>query len=321
MVYGGPGSLKSALVADAAVCIAAGRPWLETLPVDEAVQGVSFATRQAPVFWLDFDNGIRRTDERFAAFARVRHLSAEAPFYYVSMPSPWLNASQRAAVEALADLLLHYQAQFVVIDNLGLITGDVDENSANMAHVMGDLRWLCEETQSAVVLIHHQRKTNGSNARLGETLRGHSSIEAALDLALLVERKPGTESVAVIPTKVRGYHATHLFGAQFTYTHVAGTYDLATARFFAEQVETAKEKERRLIRFTVTSELRALQGRCNAVTQKRLVEAVRDALSVTQAGALPGVNKVRGILHAMERTGEITVVEGERGMKQYRLPG
>jgi len=54
-----------------------------------------------------------------------------------------------------------------------------------MATVMGHFRYLAEQAKVAVILIHHQRKSNGSNARLGERLRGHSSIEAALDLASL----------------------------------------------------------------------------------------------------------------------------------------
>ena len=56
-----------------------------------------------------------------------------------------------------------------------------------MASVMGRLRWLVEECNCALILIHHQRKSasNGdaNGVPQGRNTAGHSSIEAALDLA------------------------------------------------------------------------------------------------------------------------------------------
>lgn len=320
IVYGGPGSLKSALLADAAVCVAAGLKWLEALPVDEVEHGTTFGTLQAPVLWIDFDNGVRRTDERFSAFAKARDLDEKTPLHYVSMAMPWLDASNRPFVEQLSEVIRFLGAKLVIIDNLGLITGNVEENSAQMSTVMGNLRWLCEETESAIILIHHQRKGSGSDkARLGEMLRGHSSIEAALDLALMVERPANTDSVAVVPTKVRGFNSTNLFGAQFTYRHKGDSYDLDTARFFSEKIESKQEKERRLIERTVISELRALLSEHEIVNQSQIVTAVRDNLSLGAGDKVPGVNKVRGVINEMVRSGQIIAIAGERKTKCYFL--
>src|SRR5687767_975508 len=82
IVYGGPGSLKSMLLADLMVAIVAGERWLEPLPASDREPGVTFRTLQAPALWIDFDNGIRRTDERIEAFARARQLAPDAPLYY-----------------------------------------------------------------------------------------------------------------------------------------------------------------------------------------------------------------------------------------------
>ena len=65
IIYGAPGSLKSFLAADMAVSIAAGLPWLPEAPWQPGA--VAIPTRQAPVMWLDFDNGRNRTDDRFEA--------------------------------------------------------------------------------------------------------------------------------------------------------------------------------------------------------------------------------------------------------------
>lgn len=317
IVYGGPGSLKSMLLADLAVTIVAGAKWLEPLPTSTSEPGVTFATSQAAVLWVDFDNGIRRTDERIEAFARSRQLALDAPLHYVSMPQPWLDASKSTMVAELAELITTLSAKLIIIDNLGLITGDTEENSGEMAQVMGNLRWLCEETTSAVIVVHHQRKSGGANdkgIRKGEMLRGHSSIEAALDLALLVERKEGEDAVAVVPTKVRGFKEYNIFGAHFTYDHHPGTKDLALGRFYSLAVTSKEEREVEAIQETIKSILRGGRN----IAQRDLVNMARDTLAAIPGGSAPGVNKVRGILKKMVEE-KMLLVEGEHAHQRYRL--
>lgn len=312
IVYGGPGSLKSMLLADLAVCIASGSKWLDLLPSDQVQPGRVFSVTQVPVLWIDFDNGKRRTDERFDAFGKARNLPVSTPIHYVAMPTPWLDASFRPMIEELGKLVRFNGIKLIVIDNLGLVTGDTEENSAAMAQVMGNLRWLCEDTESAVIVVHHQRKSNGSGdhgIRKGETLRGHSSIEAAVDLALLIERKENEDSVAVIPTKVRGYKSIDILGAFFTYTHVEGTKDLATARFFSIATETEAEKELRGIKDAIRA---AIKESKKPMIQKGIVDATRDKIAA-QNGSAPGINRVRGVLKMMVDDGELREFSDEKG--------
>lgn len=311
IVYGSPGSLKSMLLADMAVCVAAGIRWLEPLDSDRMQPGRTLATAQAPVLWIDLDNGNRRTDERMDALARSRGLPTDTPFTYVSMPTPWPDASKRDMVMELSKLIKYLGAKLVIIDNLGLITGDVEENSAGMAQVMGHLRWLCEECNCAVIVVHHQRKSNGngdSNTRKGETLRGHSSIEAAIDLGLIVERKENEDSIAVIPTKVRGYKIVDIIGAHFTYSHKEGTYDLESARFFSVATESAQDREARLIKNKIREVIDAAK---KALKQNEIVDAVRDHMAA-QGMPVPGINKARGVLKMMVEDGEITEFSDEK---------
>jgi hypothetical protein len=111
--------------------------------------------------------------------------------------------------------------QLVVLDNLTTVKGSADENSAAMGKVMGHFRQLAEASSAAVILIHHQRKVahqgkgGDASVRAGDRLRGHSSIEAAVDLALLVERQPHADTVTLEGTKVRGVGVPP-FGAQFS---------------------------------------------------------------------------------------------------------
>ena len=68
VIYGAPGCLKSFLLADIVGCVVGSQGWLPPLP---GSTGKAYNVTQSPVVWLDFDNGKRRTDDRFAAIGRA----------------------------------------------------------------------------------------------------------------------------------------------------------------------------------------------------------------------------------------------------------
>lgn len=300
ILYGAPGTLKSMVLADLLVCVAAGVPWLESLP---GQPGKGFATKQAPVLWIDFDNGKRRTDNRFEAFARERGISPDVPLTYYTMPSPWLDASDERAVDALIARVQEHGAGVLVIDNLGLINGGTDENSAEMTVVMGNLRRLVEATGVALIVIHHQRKTNMTGARAGDSLRGHSSIEAALDLALLVEREEGASSVRIKSTKTRGADVAP-FGALWTFQHKPDSKELETARFWGELVEdlTSDKAVRRAI-------LDCLKHNAG-ITKGEIVKGVKETLEAV------GVNRIRANIDRLAAERAIRKIAGGKDNAQ-----
>lgn len=238
ILYSPPGEGKSMLLMDAAICVAAGKRWLthETDP-----QGSGWATRKLPTFWYDYDNGSRRCHERFQALAKGHGLSPSdgLPFYYLSVPSERLDASSVGILEGcFRPLIDDYGVQFVCIDNLSTISGDMDENSVEMVRVMSNLRAFAEVYKIACVVIHHQRKGNGNGKeRAGESLRGHSSINAAVDLALQLKGSDGLGEVTLTSTKSRGKELAAI-NARFTFTP-RPDQELDTARFYG----TAPSKE------------------------------------------------------------------------------
>ncbi len=306
IVYGAPGCLKSMLLADLATCVAGNHNWLEPLP--ELEHTVTFPTLQKPVLWIDFDNGTRRTDDRFGALARARNLQPHIPLYYASMPCPWLDASNAAEVEQLRWRIQALDAALVIIDNLGTVCGDADENSSAMIKVLGNFRRLAEETNSAVVIIHHQRKTSGFNSRAGESLRGHSSIEAALDLALLVQREDEqSPTVEIKSTKTRGVDVWP-FAAMFTYEHKKDTNDLYKARFWGVSVDD--DNSDRSLDAAIFEVLKAEGG----LSQSGLIKGVREVLPDM------GINRIRRRLTYHEAKGKIeNRSEGLKNAKAYHL--
>jgi len=315
IVYGASGSLKSMLLADLAACIAGGIPWLEPLPGQRGDGLDGFACKQYPVLWIDFDNGRRRTDERIEAIARSRNLSPDIPLLYVSMPRPWLNIGDILLINQLAELIKGLGVRVIFIDNLGLVTGNTEENNGEMAQLMGNLRWLADEHDLTITLIHHQRKSNGTiGGSKGDALRGHSSIMASLDLALLVERPENKDDITITPTKIRGYGQFSELGAMFTYEHRPGTYDLQSAKFWGISPSTAERKDLDIIADVIHEILLA-----GPMQTELLITAVRDDMASQPGGKAPGINRVRGLIKRLCDAGELRQSSAS-GKKNISLP-
>jgi hypothetical protein len=303
IIYGAPASMKSLIMADLAVCVAAGREWLPPLPDDKS--GIEpIKTMGLPALWLDFDNGAHRTNNRLAAFAKTYGAEA-APFYILSMPAIGFDATRTGLVVEMIDFVGTLGAHFVVVDNLLTISGGKDENSPEIGQVMTNLRLLSEKTQSAVNVIHHARKQSGFKGGLGDDLRGHSSIRGAVDLALFVEREEGADIINVRSTKSRDVDPEP-FAALFTYTHIPGTRDLDTAAFWGQRasgVETTADVERAIID--------ALLKVGKPLSQADLVKAVQSA------GLKAGRDRIRSIAARLAQSLRINVTSGPRGAVLY----
>ena len=301
IVYGAPGCLKSFLLADLAISAAMGELWLPPAPWQPGSTG--FQTRQAPVMWIDFDNGVTLTHERIGALARARSTPGDAPFYYYTMPTPWLDANNPDSVGMLALRAKNHAVKMIVIDNLGTVSGGVDENSGAMITVMGNLRRLAEDTGAAVIVIHHQRKANGFTGRAGDSLRGHSSIEAAIDLALHVEREQDSDTVTIKSTKTRGVDVLP-FSAVLTYTHRIGSDDMETARFYG--IATADTSSNRALEAAI---LDALDGK--SLNQAALASAVKAGMPDI------GLNRIRDYINRMEKNKILSSQAGAKNAKVY----
>ncbi len=306
MVYGPPGCLKSFMTAQMLLDISAGVDFLPPAPWKPDGQP-GYKTQKSPVMWLDFDNGVRRTHDRFAALARGRSLTGEqADLTYYSMPSPWLDGMDRQSVAALCERVKAHGAKVVAIDTLGQVLGGADENSGQMAVLMSSFRQVGEDTGAAVLLIHHQRKSNGFSGRAGDSLRGHSSIEAALDLALLVERAEGEDVIRVRPTKCRG-ESVKPFSAVFTYERCPETGGLESARFFGIGGVPSKGE-------ALEGAIKGVLGQ-SSLSKTRLVQAVRAEMPEA------GINRVRDCIERLVSNGVLVESPGQRTERLLALSG
>jgi hypothetical protein len=304
IVYGPPGTLKSLFLIDMGMCVAAGLPWLQGADGDG--QNKRRKTKQVPVLYIDVDNGKNLTDERAEAAAKAHGLSPDTPFFYTSFPDPHPDFSRRDFVNILIAYCHEQEVGMIVIDNLRNVSGGVDENHSEMATVMANLRRLAEQTGTAVVVIHHQSKGGGDNhRRAGDSLRGHSSIEAALDLALRVKRDG--ENLTVESTKTRRADVEP-FRARFIFTHKENTQDMATAMFVATDAKTESGQVIKVIMDTV-GEKGFSDGK--AAFEKKVQERC------VKINVNWGVNKIGEQIENLVMLGTLVAQTGERGKHIY----
>jgi len=302
ILYGPPGTLKSFLMQDLAACVVSSKAWLAPAPWGNG-EGRSIATTQAAAVWLDFDMGARRTLERFAALGRHYETPEDAQLKIYSMPIPSLNAGDPIHIDLLATRASG--AGLIVIDNLRTVSAGIDENSSMMSEVMFNLRWLAELTGAAVVVIHHERKGNGISGRAGDALRGHSSIEAAIDLALKVEREPYSDLITVKSTKTRGLEVLP-FSCTFTYDkNTDGSLD--TAAFYSIESEDNQSN------YAIEREIKAVLED-NPMNQTSLTNAVKAKLEGV------GLNRITNQIRKMESNDQVYITVGAHNAKIYSLP-
>ena len=164
-IFGPSGSGKSFLAKDMGVRIALGQDWFGR------------RTKACPVTYvmLEGEAGLRN---RVAAWEA--HNDANIPDNFRALAQPFLM-SDPDHVEELGALLP--AGGLVIVDTLNRSAPGLDENSSqDMGRILAGMKRLQEITGGLVVVVHH----TGKDASKG--LRGHSSLNAALDGAIAVER-------------------------------------------------------------------------------------------------------------------------------------
>lgn len=220
IIYGAPGALKTNLVMHMATAVATGTPWLKS----DNFKG--YCTLHKPVLWIDADSGQRTLHQRWQAFfKKYDRRQFKGYLHYASFLYPRFTANNQKAIEALLKNARDFKAGLVVFDNLASLGGGEKENDALMGETMYAFRYISEQLECPVVIIHHAPKvTNGMPSP-----RGSSAINGAVNLALYIERN--NDMVITKPTKERDDPLPG-FSVVWTYTHRKDSvHELETADF------------------------------------------------------------------------------------------
>lgn len=180
--YGEGGSKKTWSLLDMGICVARGDDWL------------NFKTQAGSVLLIDEESGQRRIKRRMGDVLRGHNADSSTPVFCVSLAGFDLG-NQQTFME-LHNLIAITRARLVIIDALADVMLGRDENAVkDVQPVFLALRKFAEETQVAIVIIHHANK--------GGNYRGSTAIKGALDLLLSVESKTGSNEITFKTEKAR----------------------------------------------------------------------------------------------------------------------
>jgi hypothetical protein len=285
VIFGQPGHFKSMLAMDLCVAVSAGQSWL---PSAGEPHSRAFETAQCRVLWIDFDQGESVVKERLVAIGKSYGLTKTHDYLdVVSMPDISLDIGNNDRLSEFAAFVQERKYGLVVVDTLTDVKGSVDENSAEMGAVLGNVRrFVCDITGAAVVFLHHPRKGNGERTHVdGESMRGSGAINAKLDLALHVHKKDD-DVIVVQPTKTRAAPVMP-FEAIWRHESDPSSQQITSARFYLLGDRQGIRTE------TIDSTILSLIDAKSPENMGKLVAAVRTELDGI------GEKKIRDHVHLL----------------------
>ena len=176
IVGGEPKCGKSFLALDIAVAVAAGVPCLRRFAADRPGPVLMFAAEDAGHIVRTRLHGIAK-----AAGARFETLDIAV------IDVPTLRLDHRNDRQRLGETVQRIGPRLLILDPLVRLHG-VDENAAaEVAPILGFLRDIQRRFETAVLLVHHARKSGAT--RPGQALRGSSELHAWGDSNLYLRRR------------------------------------------------------------------------------------------------------------------------------------
>ena len=173
---GAPKACKSWLALDLAVSVASGTPCLGAFDVADA----------GPVLIYMAEDAASAVKARLAGICRARGLDlTSANIQVITAPALRLDRGRDQA--RLRDAVHRHAPRLLVLDPFVRVHR-IDENDAKaVSAVLGYLRTLQRQHDTAVLVVHHARK-NGNGAQTGLSLRGSGDFFAWADSLLHVRR-------------------------------------------------------------------------------------------------------------------------------------
>jgi AAA domain len=158
---------KSTFAYALAVAVAQGRPFL------------GYPTKQGSVLILAVEEHARDVRLRLERFG----LSQNDPLYVHVGRLSWADMAE------IRKFVKDQPVSLLILDTLSRFWDIKDENdNAEVTRRVSPFLDLAHETNVAVLLIHHERKSGGED---GRGIRGGSALFALVDQALLLDKRPG----------------------------------------------------------------------------------------------------------------------------------
>ena len=160
ILVGDSGLGKSPLLYQAAVCVAAGVPFLGC-PVN-----------QGRVLYLDFENGVGEADTLIDRLCGHLELSnppeGQLLLWNVNDAPPKFGTLSHSALEMIREV----KPSWAIIDSLGSCYPDTEEKNSNASETFQRFRTVMKECGAAITVVHHTRKPSQRRDEAPESLDG-----------------------------------------------------------------------------------------------------------------------------------------------------
>lgn len=178
VLAGPPKSLKTMLAGQLAICISN----------DEGIPFLGSAVERAGVVLFVEEEGNRhRLRERFRR--QADGLGADGPAIEFLLFSG-IRLDSVEWVRRLGAAIKQIEAGLVVLDPFSFLHGADENKPSAMAPIMRTLNRLAQENGTSILAIHHVTKPQADRpqGRLGDRIRGASSITAGVDALFVLDR-------------------------------------------------------------------------------------------------------------------------------------
>jgi replicative DNA helicase len=182
-------------------------------------QWLDFPVKRTRVLIVDEESGTKRLKRRLGRVMRGHFIDRLNPIQSgdISCISlSLLNLRDPAEAILLQATIEDLGAGVVIIDALIDISGGANENAAEEMHqIYQRLRKIAEDTQAAIIVIHHTSKAGD--------VRGSTAIKGACDLVVLIDKKEHSNFVNFEVIKARDIEPIK-FAAVLNFNDVGQTW-------------------------------------------------------------------------------------------------
>lgn len=184
MIYGQSYAGKSFLAIDIGLSIALGRRWRgrdtdKGLVIYVAAEGPTSVQRRAQAWMKRYGDGYAAVPAFAVIPGPVDILHPERDALAI------VNAARKAAERCGLPVRL------VIVDTLAAASPGTKEDSEDFGKAIHNLKVIGDDLKCALLVVHHSGKDAGKGAR------GHSSLEAALDINIEVTEESGTREARI----------------------------------------------------------------------------------------------------------------------------
>lgn len=186
-ITGDSNSFKTFITQALAANVADGEPFLGHFPVEA----------RGPVLIVDEENSQTLLKKRF----RDLGVPESADIRFLSFRG--FRADSERSIKRLKEVVDALRPTLIVLDSLVDIHSRNENDGIEMAGIFNALRKNILTPDSALVVIHHRRKTQaGQGGNVGQNIRGSTGIRGAIDAHLAIDRK-GKNDARITQDKLR----------------------------------------------------------------------------------------------------------------------